>query len=951
MVGPVVRSVKARMNGGSVLRCHIPSSSSDGLRMAARRSRAVVGLGSMAVLVGLGACGKSEPPAQTTASASASARPAERADAGASPSPAASSAFSAFSSLTRAKVCGSSVAARGDLRPGVKPYAREDGTCKDPFCDVVDVPPKGGGACFVATSNLTRAEREARSGHGLPRSQSAAWDGKSAPKFLDRVDDHLHLSAVERERLRENGFVVLDRQGYDSYALAYHDVFQQQLPVYVSVDAIFNAVYQASQTVLGEVEQKRLGPSLARMLVRMRSALAAARGRYDADTVSDLEVYLGVAHRLLHAQDTTPLTDPASEALVQELATNVRGAAGLVEVDLFGRPRVIDFSQFAPRGHYASDGYRDGIELASPRGGSEPPEHIGMSDYFQAMMWLSRVELNLVSRSCRSSQPGADVDARETPREARDALALAELAQRSGSLPDLRAFEDVYAVFAGAREDVPLPALARIAQQGGFGPRDPEAPAKLRAAIGEGFQRTARTHFMPEGATVLPAITTMFGPRIVPDIAPLTGVVHPAVTARLELGAADVAYLLGQDRARTYLAADLAKHPGLGPALDAGRAAIAASIRGKTDVYSAWIGAALRLGDAPRGTQPSFMRTEAFADLRMGSALAVYAQIRHTFVLVAGQGYDGYGCEIPDGWVEPAVSTYDGMLAWVRAARTAVPSQAKYFDRVTSVLSTLRTISATEASGVALSEAQRRWLGMIAEYTPVGGSAGDSGEPPKYTGWYFDLFPDREIGAERTVALVADYFTLTNANQVRHLGIDKAALGVFVVDVGGEPRAMVGPVAKAYEIATPIDGRLNDESARAAAGKVAPWTRSYLVPERPQPTAGARLFSCADGARVVVQSAEPVTATITLLDHHGDPPGPPLSHAAGPEPVVLAFTVPDDLLDAPRGIEGLHLALKGSERWDFVSSPSVYRNWERVAPTGPGSRFDLALGALQPAEE
>ena len=507
-------------------------------------------------------------------------------------------------------------------------------------------------------------------------------------------------------------------------------------------------------------------------------------------------------------------------------------------------------------------------------------------------MWLSRIELNLVSRSCRSSQPGPTVDARETPREARDALALADLAQRSGSLADLRGFEDVYAVFAGAREDVPLPALARIAQQGGFGPRDPEAPAKLRAGIGEGFQRTARTHFMPEGATVLPAITTMFGPRIVPDIAPLTGLVHPAVSARLVLGAADVAYGLGQDRAKSYLAADLAQHPDLGVALDAGRAAVSVATRGKGDVYSAWIGAALRLGDVPSGTQPSFMRTEAFADLRMGSALAVYAQIRHTFVLVAGRGYDGYGCEIPDGWVEPAVSVYEGMLAWARAARVAVPSQWKYFDRVTSVLSMLRTIAATEASGAALSDAQRRWLGMIAEYTPVGGSGGDSGEPPKYTGWYFDLFPDREIGAERTVALVADYFTLTNANQVRHLGIDKAALGVFVVDVGGEPRAMVGPVAKGYEIATPIDGRLSDEAARTADGKVAPWTRSYLVPERPEPTVGARLFSCADGARVVVQSAEPVTATITLLDHHGDPLGPALSHPAGPSPVVLAFTCP-----------------------------------------------------------
>ena len=77
---------------------------------------------------------------------------------------------------------------------------------------------------------------------------------------------------------------------------------------------------------------------------------------------------------------------------------------------------------------------------------------------------------------------------------------------------------------------------------------------------------------------------------------------------------------------------------------------------------------------------------------------------------------------------------------------------------------------------------QRRWLGMAAEITPVGGYGGDSGEPPKYTGWYFDLFPDREIGAQQSVDLVADYFTLTNAGEVRYLGVE--ALGLDVTQHG-----------------------------------------------------------------------------------------------------------------------------------------------------------------------
>ena len=454
---------------------------------------------------------------------------------------------------------------------------------------------------------------------------------------------------------------------------------------------------------------------------------------------------------------------------------------------------------------------------------------------------------------------------------------------------------------------------------------------------------------MPDGADVLPAIATMFGPRIVPDIAPLTGVVHPAVPGRTELGAADVAYVLGHDRAKKYLAADLAKFPGLGAALDASRLALATGARGKTDVYSAWIGAALHLADAPRGIAPGFMRTEAFADLRIGSALAAYAQIRHTFVLLAGQGYDGYGCEIPDGYVEPAVSSYDGMLAWVRAARSAVPSRAGYFHRVEEVLGTLRAIAVTELSGAPLSETQRRWLGMISEYTPKEGYS-DSGQPPKYTGWYFDLFPDRQSGAERTLSLVADYFTLTNADQVRHLGVEKAAMGVFVVDVGGEPRAMVGPVTKGYEVATSIEGRLDDEAAHVALDKHGDWQKSYLAPTRAEPPIAARLFACADGARVIVESGHPLTALVTLLDHHGDALGDPIAHELGADPAVFAFTLPDDVRDSAHGIEGLHLGVKGAtapERWDYVTGVSVYRPYEHGgAMAGPGSRFDLSLGGL-----
>ena len=860
------------------------------------------------------------------------------AGAGAPSAPLTASDTSALEKLTEEEACRMNVSARGAVKPDAKPFSREDGTCEgEMMCDTADVPPKSADACFVATRNLTRAERAVRGGGGAQRATtSAAWDKKTPPKYWDKVNGHLHLGDREQELLRQNGFVALGRERYDSYAVAYHDVFQQQLPVYIGVDSIFNAVYQSSQSLLGEVEDKKLGPALARMLDRLRSTLGTSRARYDADTVADLQVYLAVAHRLLHGAgngdtEAKPLKEAQLEALTASLVEKVNGASGLTEVILFGRGRMIDFSQFAPRGRYANPGYEDGfywppMPKSDPALTSDPVSHekISPTEYFKSMMWLSRLELNVVSRSCRSSEPGI-ANPTETPREARDAIALADLVGRAGEMATLAQFETVYSVFAGRREDLSLQALASLTAKNHIGVREAEGPSKLKTAIGGDFKRTANTHFMPDGTTTLPVITTMFGPRIVPDVAPLTQLVHPAINERFVLGAADVGYVLGHDRARSYLGDDLKKHPDLGPALDTGRQAVAHAASGKSDVYSAWLDATLKLAEPTRGVAPSFTRTPAYADYRLNAALAGYAQIRHTFVLMAAQGYDMYGCEIPDGYVEPAVAVYDALLDWVRAARRAVPTRAAYFTRVAEILQTLRTIAATEAAGQPLTEPQKRWLGMVAEYTPIGGSGGDSGMPPKYTGWYFDMFPDREQGAERSVQLVADYFTLTNANQVRYLGIREAAMGVFVVDTSGEPRVMVGPVANAYETSTPIESRLDDKKAKKAENKVAPWQASYLAPERPAPDVSARVFSCADGTRVVLQAGTTMDASVNLLDHHGDSLGAPVSHAVGPSLTALAIALPPAM--QKRGAEGVHIAVKRAapaDHWDMTTSTNVY---------------------------
>ena len=897
-----------------------------------------------ALAIGVVACRDVRTGHAVSADASARSQPLPRV----APAAAASAAADGGSSL--AALCALPLSQSVAL-DSAQPFAPNYPHCPvtgDPFCDTIDAPPVGGGACFVANQNLARAEREGRNAAGAPAVPSRAWDGVSAPQYLERIDAHFQLTPIEHERLRTNGFVVLDRLAYADYASAFHDVFQEQLPLYVGIDPAMHAVFRGTELVLGRIEEKRLKPALFSLLTKLRARLRTAKPSLAASTAADLDVYLGVALGLarpnLRERGLSLFGNDAEIQQLLGLAERLEMTDPEVGVELFGRSRVIDFSQLKPRGHYLTSGYGPGE---------------GLEGYFGAVMWLSRLEFNLASRSCRSSQPGNTLDPRETPREATDALALAEIAADSGALVELAAFDEVYGAFAGRREDVSPSQLLELARRARIRSTDTDASMKLEAAIGDRFQRTTRVHFMPEGAAVLPAIATLLGPRIVPDTAALVGLVHDRVPGRLELGAADVAYVLGHDGAKRYLQADLQTYPSLQRALDVAREDTRRGARGG-DVYASFLRAILAVSEPPTGTVPSFLGREAYQDLRQNSALVGFGALRHAFVLLAAQGYDAYGCEIPDGYVEPLPAVWDALLTHVRKLQAF----AGGFVGLARVLSMLRDIAHREVSGRALSGAQRRWLGMVSEHVPNGGY-GDTSEPPKWTGWYFDMFEDREFGAGRSAAFVADYFTLTNLNQVKYLGADGPRLGVFIVDTGGVPRAMVGPVAKGYETESAVADRLDDQRALRDAHKIAPWRASFAVPESPAPQIGllGRVLECGGGPskrRFALRAGRALGAvSLTLLDHHADPLGPPATIQVDGTWRTIEFSLPSSFATASFGVEALHvhvhdLAFAGLPHgaFDQMSSPSVF-SWkedpDEALPLRPKGVRDFAIGVTDAA--
>ncbi|HEX8106568.1 MAG TPA: DUF3160 domain-containing protein, partial [Kofleriaceae bacterium] len=299
------------------------------------------------------------------------------------------------------------------------------------------------------------------------------------------------------------------------------------------------------------------------------------------------------------------------------------------------------------------------------------------------------------------------------------------------------------------------------------------------------------------------------------------------------------------------------------------------------DLYSAWYAAIRALAVTPVGALPSFATSDAGADLRFNTMTAAYGQLKHNYVLMAGQPYSEFGCEIPDGYVEPAPAAYDALIEYAtrlgKIAALVDPGDrtgaAAHAGRVIGTLRVLRAIADDELANRPLTAAEKHWLGMVTELT-VDTSEDITGYPPVYSGWYFDLFLEAEADGMRGAGFIADYFTSVE-DGIAYAGATSPRLGIFVVDTGGAPRAFVGPVARAYEAHTPLTTRLTDETAAQLTKVDEPWAASYTVAD-PGAAPGARpdlaLHYDRETGNVVVKADHAIgPATIKLLDHHRVP--------------------------------------------------------------------------------
>src|SRR5262245_61724853 len=339
--------------------------------------------------------------------------------------------------------------------------------------------------------------------------QKLSWD-PTAARFWDEFSKpqqrhDFRLSDAELALFKRNGFVVSERLGSHSFAQIFYRAYNRHLPVFITSDALLHAWHRSYDAMLEELEETYLAGALNDILSGMAREVLAAKKAYGdgplGPGLADADYYLAVARSLLAGELVKPALGGG-----ERVAKTIKACAGLQmqSFELFGRARVVDFSQFKVRGHYEN---------------SET-----LRRYFQAMMWCGRIDLRVA--------PGDE-------RELAAAVVLNDLLTRSRKVARWTEFDRLLPTFVGKTDSMTFAQLDALLTKGGIkSAADVTGLATLVALQKEilagwlGLQQIGSDHFIspagPEQA-VLPRSFTVLGQKFLLDSWGLSKVVFDDV--------------------------------------------------------------------------------------------------------------------------------------------------------------------------------------------------------------------------------------------------------------------------------------------------------------------------------------------------------------------------------------------------------------------------------------
>ena len=432
-----------------------------------------------------------------------------------------------------------------------------------------------------------------------------------------------NLTSEQIRELAQNKILAIDRHVSQVFAL----YIEPRMPVFITSDSILNAYHVLLEESVLRLEQAN-SAKLPRILRFVWQTLETADQHIQGDpqvvatAKARAQIVLGTAMKLL--EDASLQTDAETAALILEEVDRVTAANTIHKPKWLGPssdPRLIavDYSRYRPRGFY------DRTE--------------GLSRYFRAVSWLQSIPFRVDNDEQLLAILMLGIG-----------LAEERFASDDAERREFAAFFECFRELLGDRDDWDLMTAASAAPPGLKLDLKSGDLEKIRNALKSRAKATGHGPLINDQISIqpgeIPLSLRVISAHRTPDAILFQRTTGPE---RPFPSGLEICIALGSDYAERRFE-DPAKEGVLATMADSG------GLFDGSSLYFDYMDCISALLDAPPPNAPAFMSREPWQAKSCQTALAGWAQLRHTWSLQAKEVYSvklGSEWDPPVGFVEP----------------------------------------------------------------------------------------------------------------------------------------------------------------------------------------------------------------------------------------------------------------------------------------------------------
>ena len=602
---------------------------------------------------------------------------------------------------------------------------------------------------------------------------------------FDTVDDYFNLSDMAVQLLKENGFVVIPWRQIDQFNLFYDYMYYSDVPIFVSADSMLHTYHVFFDEILRSIEEKNfvqnityVAKKLVAESVDLHNSISAGHDLLKEASKRNV-CFFSVAARLLDHNLTVP--NFANEIVAEELDL-IEAHDGMCASPLFGY--LEDYSQYVPRGHYTR---------------SET-----LKRYFRAMMWLGRMRFMVKT---------VDLDPELAEIQTVQAVLIAHMLDDSPTAKVL--WEKIYfasSFLVGFPDDLTVydyeEAAAEVYGED-FNLMDLEDEVKLRELqsilMEKNEAKIISSPIYPWQKAELVGLR-FIGQSFIPDSYIFQELVFDKLPNRYMPKSLDIMAAFGSDRADEHLSSDKTCYRGYEEQLVKLQEEFSqlTVINWSQNLYWSWLySIESTIHETPAG-YPTFMKTNAWLDEKLNTALGSWTELRHDTILYAKQSYTPMGISFqPPGYVEPLPQLYSRLIGLsnmtingLKALDLLEDVHEQKLTEFCELLNTLLEISMKELRSEPLSDYEVQFIKEIGHHlaSVLEAFTKDVQESTLVADVHTDLynFPPGWVLEEAC-------------------GYIDAIIVVYKIP-DGRLIATAGPVFSYYEFVVPLSQRLTDET-------------------------------------------------------------------------------------------------------------------------------------------